>query len=320
MAVFIAYIANPSVSRMEQAGVPRWVSMLIGIVAMTLVVSFIVLLLLPTLQSQIASFSEKLPEYIDQSKQWMESLVSKINEVAGKPQDTQIGKSTALNTIAVESLPVSGEAAAATVDAMKASASTLLRTLTNIFLIPVITFYMLRDWNNITTKLSGLIPDRFRERLTHIGSEVDVVLKSFLHGQFLVMFALGIMYSVGLFIIGLDFSLLIGVIAGTLSFVPFLGTGIGVIIASVVSFMQTEQLLDVWKVLVVFSIGQFIEGNLLTPKLVGEKINLHPVIVIFAVLAGGEIFGFTGILLALPVAAVAWVVIKELSADSVSGG
>jgi len=316
VSIFIAYLANPAISRMEAAGVPRWVSMLIGIVALTFIVASILLLLLPTLQSQLASFADKLPEYISHAKQWMTTLVMRIKEFSGNTEDSQNGGSVVLNAISPESIPVSGEAAAATVEAVKASAITLLKSVTNIFLVPVIAFYLLRDWNTITEKVTSLIPEGYRKRIINIGTQADEVLKSFLHGQFLVMCALAILYSAGLFLIGLDFSLLIGVIAGALSFVPFLGTGIGLIIACIVSIMQSDQWLDVWKVLVVFSIGQFIEGNLLTPKLVGEKINLHPVIVIFAVLAGGELFGFVGILLALPVAAVAWVVIKDVAKNS----
>ena len=129
------------------------------------------------------------------------------------------------------------------------------------------------------------------------------------------MISLGAMYSIGLMVIGLEFSLLIGVIAGILSFVPFLGTAIGLAMASVAMITQADTLINLWKVFLVFGIGQFIEGNILTPKLVGEQLGLHPVIVIFSVLAGGHLFGFSGILLALPVAAVMWVLIKSLSED-----
>jgi len=288
--------------------------MITGIAIILLFISLFGLLLQPTLQSQIANFSDKLPEYYDQIKQWSQAMLDKFYTVTGDGEGAA-NAGEAVNDIAIDSLPVGGDAAVKTVDAVKASAAALLRTLTNVFLVPVIAFYLLRDWNKIITDLKKLIPNQYRKRVYKLGGEMDAVLKSFLYGQFLVMCALGAMYSAGLLFIGLEFSLLIGVLAGVLSFVPFLGTAVGMIVASLVMFMQTGEFIDVWKVLVVFSIGQFIEGNLLTPKLVGDKVNLHPVMVIFAVLVGGEVFGFTGVLLALPVAAVIWVTIKHFVAD-----
>ena len=321
IALFIAYVSNPGVSYLEKAGVPRWASMLTGVVFVLVIVGLTSFLFLPTLQIQLSEYLDRIPSYLNQFRAWTDPYISKLTSVAAKVTDADQGSVGSVTDLAKTALPsgVGGQAGAATVDLAKTSTVVLIQVITNIFLIPVIAFYLLRDWNSITTNLKRALPAAQRTRVVGLARKVDrrlcAVLKSFLYGQLLVMISLGAMYSIGLMVIGLEFSLLIGVIAGILSFVPFLGTAIGLVMASVAMITQVDTLIDLWKVFLVFGIGQFIEGNILTPKLVGEQLGLHPVIVIFSVLAGGHLFGFSGILLALPVAAVMWVLIKSLSED-----
>ena len=316
VAMFIAYISNPVVSRLERAGVARWVSMLIGTVVMILIIGVVSLLFLPTLKDQVSNYLDRVPGYIEQLRQWAEPFIAKIQSLVADVSDIDEQGSDPVAELAKEALPAGADAGGKTVDLVKASSAILINTLTNLFLIPVISFYLIRDWNSIVGNLKRVVPASRRQYLLKLAADVDEVLKSFLSGQVLVMISLGAMYFVGLLIIGLQFSLLIGVISGILSFVPFLGTAIGLLMASMVMIAQADSILELWKVFAVFSVGQFIEGNFLTPKLVGDKINLHPVVVIFAVLTGGQLFGFMGILLALPVAAVAWVIIKNLAEDT----
>ncbi len=316
VATFIAYISNPVVSRLESEGVARWVSMLIGTVVMILIIGVVSLLFLPTLKDQVSNYLDRVPGYIEQLRQWAEPFIAKIQSLVADVSDLDEQGSDPVATLAKEALPAGADAGGKTVDLVRASSAILINTLTNLFLIPVISFYLIRDWNSIVGNLRRVLPDSRRQYLLKLAADVDEVLKSFLSGQVLVMISLGAMYFVGLLIIGLQFSLLIGVISGILSFVPFLGTATGLLMASTVMIAQADSILELWKVFAVFSVGQFIEGNFLTPKLVGDKINLHPVVVIFAVLAGGQLFGFMGILLALPVAAVAWVIIKNLAEDT----
>ena len=320
IALFIAYVSNPGVSYLEKAGVPRWASMLTGVVVVLLVVGLNSFLFLPTLKTQFSEYLDRIPVYLDQFQAWTDPYISKLTSVAAEITDAEQGDLGSVTDLARTALPsgVGGQAGAATVGLAKASTVVLIQVITNIFLIPVIAFYLLRDWNGITTNLKRALPKAQRKRVVSLARKVDATLKSFLYGQLLVMISLGVMYSVGLMVIGLEFSLLIGVIAGILSFVPFLGTAIGLAMASLAMITQADSLIELWKVFLVFGIGQFIEGNILTPKLVGEQLGLHPVIVIFAVLAGGHLFGFSGILLALPIAAVIWVLIKSLSEDPVS--
>jgi predicted PurR-regulated permease PerM len=177
--------------------------------------------------------------------------------------------------------------------------------------VPVVTFYLLRDWDLLVAKIHDLLPRRIEPVVNTLARESDEVIGAFLRGQVIVMVALGVLYSTGLAVIGLEFSLLIGMLAGLVSFVPYLGLITGILVASIAALLQFHSLLSLIPVFIVFGIGQLISDFLLTPKLVGDRIGLHPVAVLFAVLAGGHLFGFLGILLALPVAAVIAVLLRH---------
>jgi predicted PurR-regulated permease PerM len=172
----------------------------------------------------------------------------------------------------------------------------LIGVIANILLLPVVLFYLLRDWDGFIKSIGQLIPLDWSERSLTISREVDQVLSGFLRGQLSVMLAMSLFYMIGL-------SFAIGLLAGLLGFVPYLGIAIGLILALLVSALQFTSLSQILPILLVFGLGQIVEGTILTPKLVGSRIGLHPVIVIFALLAGGQLFGFTGILLALPISA-----------------
>jgi len=184
--------------------------------------------------------------------------------------------------------------------------------LLNLVLIPVVTFYLLRDWDRLTAGVLALLPRRLEPTVKSIAREIDDVLGAFIRGQLMVMLALGLTYAIGLWLVGLDLAFIIGAGAGVLSIVPYLGTLVGVVAALLAALFQFQDLLHPVLVLVVFAVGQSLEGMVFTPHLVGDRIGLHPVTVIFAVLAGGQLFGFLGILLALPVAAALNVLVWHL--------
>jgi predicted PurR-regulated permease PerM len=171
-------------------------------------------------------------------------------------------------------------------------------------MIPIVAFYLLRDWDNLVARVRDLVPRRWLPTVTTLAGETDQVLAAFIRGQLSVMAALAVIYSLGLWIAGLDLALLIGLLAGLVSFVPYLGFIVGILAASLAVLVQTHELLPLVWILLVFGAGQMLESMWLTPWLVGNQIGLHPVIVIFAILAGGQLFGFVGVLLALPAAAV----------------
>ena len=180
----------------------------------------------------------------------------------------------------------------------------------SLFLVPIITFYLLRDWDNIMSHLSALIPSQQRTTILQLANDTDEVLGAFLRGQLLVMLALAAIYSLGLSLVGLKFAIAIGVVSGLVSFVPYLGFVFGIGLAGLTVALEPNPLWQMIGVVATFTIAQLLEGSFLTPKLVGDRIGLHPVIIIFAVAAGGQLFGFFGILLALPAAAVLSVVVR----------
>jgi predicted PurR-regulated permease PerM len=187
----------------------------------------------------------------------------------------------------------------------------MLAWLANLVLIPVVTFYLLRDWDIMMARIREMLPRQYEPVIVKLAKESDEVLAAFLRGQFMVMLALGIIYTTGLWFIDLKLALLIGMLAGLVSFVPYLGFILGILAASIAVLLQTGELMQLIPVFIVFGVGQALEGMVLTPLLVGDRIGLHPVAVIFAVLAGGQLFGFVGILLALPVAAVLAVMLRH---------
>jgi predicted PurR-regulated permease PerM len=190
------------------------------------------------------------------------------------------------------------------------SGSAVFAAVLSLFLVPILTFYLLRDWDSILGHMAALIPSGQHDTIVGLARETDDMLGAFLRGQLLVMLALSIIYSVGLGIVGLEFAIAIGVVSGLVSFVPYLGFVFGIGLASLTVALEPEPLWKFVGVIATFSIAQVLEGSLLTPKLVGDRIGLHPVLVIFAIAAGGQLFGFFGILLALPAAAVLSVLVR----------
>jgi predicted PurR-regulated permease PerM len=194
---------------------------------------------------------------------------------------------------------------------MTRSGVIVLQWLVNLILVPVLTFYLLRDWDLLVVRFREILPRRYATKCIELSLECDEMLAAFLRGQVMVMLALATIYTIGLTIIGLELALLVGVIAGIVSFVPYLGLIVGIGLAAAAAFFQFHEWFPVLMVIGVFGIAQAIEAVVLTPRFVGERIGLHPVAVIFSVLAGGQLFGFTGVLLALPVAAVIMVLLRH---------
>jgi predicted PurR-regulated permease PerM len=204
-----------------------------------------------------------------------------------------------------------GEVARGVVLQLGRSGQALLGWVSFILLVPVVTFYLLRDWDALVANLRGLLPRAVEPRVSAIAGEIDAVLAQFLRGQITVMLALALIYTVGLWLAGLDLAFSIGVVAGLVSFVPYLGVIVGVLLASLSAMLQFQDLVHLLAVFAVFGVGQLLEGMVLSPLLVGDRIGLHPVAVIFAVMAGGQLFGFFGVLLALPAAAAIVVLLRH---------
>lgn len=305
VAAALAYIGDPLVDILEAKKFSRTLAVATVFVVLSLVALGLLLILVPMLERQVALLVSKLPQYLDALQN---TLLPRLS--SGLGLESSAFDLAALKQMIREQWLQSGGAMKGVLGAISQSGMTLLGWFANLALIPVVTFYMLRDWDILVERIHELIPRRYEMTVAKLAKASDEVLGAFLRGQMTVMLALGTIYSVGLWIVGLELALLIGMLAGLVSFVPYLGFIVGIFAAGIAALMQFQELLPLLYVVIVFMVGQSIEGMLLTPLLVGEKIGLHPVAVIFAVLAGGQLFGFLGILLALPVASVIMVMLR----------
>lgn len=182
--------------------------------------------------------------------------------------------------------------------------------LTLLIITPVVAFYLLRDWPKVTRSVDTLVPRKQHGLFRRALKDIDATLSGFLRGQALVCLCLGLIYSIGLSLVGLEYGATIGIIAGVLSFIPYVGSTFGLVVSMVLAFIQFDDGLSIGLTLAVFLFGQALEGYVLTPKLVGDRVGLHPVWILFALFAGGSLLGFVGILIAVPVAAVIGVLIR----------
>lgn len=302
----IAYLGDPVVDRLQRLGLGRSLGVVAVFLVLTLVAVGVVLVLLPLIGRQLNA----LGDYVPVAVEWFQGqLVPMLETYLGvDPAALEIGR---LRTLLAEHWQTGGDVVAMLVSRVGQSGMAFLGLLANLALIPVVAFYLMRDWDEVMARIRSLLPRTLEPTVTRLAGECDDVLGAFLRGQLLVMLSLGIVYAVGLWLVGLDLAILIGMLAGVANIVPYLGFIIGIGTAGIAVLIQFgDWLVPLVLVLAVFSVGQLLEGALLTPLLVGDRIGLHPVAVIFAVLAGGQLFGFTGVLLALPVAAMIMVLLR----------
>lgn len=307
IAALLAWLGDPVVDRLEARGVSRGLAVALVFVVMTLVIVLGLVALVPMLEHQISRLIDKIPEGVA----WTNTIVLPwISRHAGFDLGAlEVG---ALVDIAREHWEEAGGVATTALKHVTNSGLAIVGFLGVLALIPVVTFYFMRDWDDMMAAIQRLLPRSVAPTVVRLARESDAVLGGFIRGQLSVMLLLGVIYAVGLSFIGLDLAILIGVIAGLVSFVPYLGVAVGGAAAIIAAAVQFQDWLHPLLALGVFVIGQMLEGFVLTPKIVGDQVGLHPVAVIFAILAGGVLFGFLGVLLALPVAAVGMVVLREL--------
>ncbi|MGB7440233.1 MAG: AI-2E family transporter [Coleofasciculaceae cyanobacterium] len=305
-AALLAYVGDPLADRLQKLRLPRPVAVLVVFLLTFVVVGGLVLLLLPLVQTQVAALLEVLPRYVALLEEKVWPLIA--NYVSDEAGGADFGIASMLERFGA----TAGSWGSTLISSLGRSGGALIGAVINLLLIPILTFYLLRDWDVIMARVGALIPGKHFDAVMEIARESDETLGAFLRGQLLVMIGLATIYTVGLGLIGLQFALAIGVVAGLVSFVPYLGFIFGIGLAGLTALNTPDSGLTLILVVVVFSVAQFIEGSILTPKLVGDRIGLHPVLVIFAVMAFGQLFGFFGILLALPAAAVIAVLVRHL--------
>jgi len=307
VAAMLAYLGDPLADRLERLGLNRmWAATIVFVVIMVAVVG-VLLLLIPLIARQIENLVSNLPRYGD----WAQNTVWPWLQ-ARLHLDPHTFDSDRLLAAIKAHIGSIGGVASAVLGKVSRGGLGIAMWLTNLVLIPVVAFYLLRDWDRLVAKVDGMLPRSIQPTIAYLASESDKILGAFVRGQLLVMLALGVFYGAGLGVVGLTVGPLIGMVAGLLSFVPYLGFIIGFVAAIVAALVQYGDWAHVLMVCGVFAVGQLLEGYVLVPKLVGDKIGLHPVAVMFAVLAGGYLFGFLGVLLALPAASVIMVLLRYL--------
>ena len=294
LGALFAYLANPLVKQLDRWYLPHLLSVIAVFIFLFFLLLLLIISLIPLIQKQIFLLVDMLPQIIA----WIQStLLSRLSKfISMEAFQSNLSSTLSKAGWVLSTLLRSGYA--------------FFTWIMNLVLIPIVTFYLLRDWDRLLNKTKNLFPVYIKPTLIKLVKECDEVLSAFFRGQLLVMFCLCLIYGVGLTLTGLHVGLLIGLIGGLLSIIPYLGAIFILLAASMAAIVQFGQLHAVLWVLLVFLIGQTLESVVLTPYIIGDRIGLHPVAIIFAIMAGGTLFGFFGVLVALPFAAILMVLIR----------
>jgi predicted PurR-regulated permease PerM len=301
----LAYFLDPVADALERFGLPRLVATLVILIASIVAIGMLLVLLLPVLGDQITRFASNMPSL-------METLVKLFNDLA--PQWLKEMLAASDTNLAASLSDLAGRGAgwlAAILTSILSGGLALVNVISLLIVTPIVAFYMLNDWDRMVAKVDGWLPRDHRETIRGLARQIDEAMAGFIRGQGTVALLLGISYAVGLSLAGLNFGLLIGLGAGLLSFIPYIGTIIGGILAIGMALIQFwPNWVQILIIVGIFALGQFIEGNFLSPYLVGNRIGLHPVWLMFALFAFGYLFGFVGLLLAVPLAAAVGVLAR----------
>ena len=308
VAAVLAYVLSPLVDRLCQLRLPRVVAAALVELLFIVALVLLVLLVVPVLSKELPQVREQLPGVFDQldsaARPWLRGLGIYVALDLASLKQHALGY---LNTNY-------SDAMASLFSSLRLGGSVALVVIGNLLLIPVALFYLLLDWHKFTERALEYVPPRARPGVDSFTQEADLVLGQYLRGQLLVMLTMAVYYSLGLAFFGLDLALPIGVFTGLAMFVPYVGFGIGLILALLAGLLQFASAKALLMVAVIYGSGQVVEGFFLTPRLVGERIGLHPLAVIFALLAFGQLFGFVGVLIALPASAVLLVGVRRVRA------
>ncbi|MFC0167220.1 AI-2E family transporter [Pseudoduganella danionis] len=310
-AAIFAYALNPGVDALHRVRLHRWqVPRALAVVLVMLLffsaITTLVLIVVPVLQKEIPLMQAQIPAFL-----------AKINDLLG-PRLQEMGVKIRLDSIGIKKLvsqqmATSGDEIWTTIlNSARTGGTAVLGWLATLVLIPVVLFYLLLDWHAMLARIAACVPRRWIGATVAMAEEVDALLAQYLRGQLLVMLVLAVYYSAALGIAGFEVALPVGIITGLLVFIPYLGFGLGLILALISAVLQFNDLSGMVAVAIIYGAGQVIEGFFLTPRLVGERIGLNPLAVIFALMAFGQLFGFVGVLLALPASAILMVAFKHL--------
>lgn len=303
----IAFLFDPVADRLQALGLSRIAATAIITAGFFLTFTILLVLLIPVIASEVQAFAAALPDYLERARQLLDTpALERLRQLfAPSSGDSQAPQLSAM--IGDMATWVGGLAAQALSGGLA-----LFNVLSLLFLTPFVSFYFLLDWDLMVARVDSLLPRRHAPVIRQLTTEVNEMLAGFVRGQISVCFLLAAFYAVGLSLAGLKFGLIAGLIAGALSFVPFLGAFTGLFLSLGLAFVQYwPQLTPIAVIVAIFVAGQTLEGNFLTPRLVGKRVRLHPLWVIFALLAFGTLLGFTGMLLAVPLAATMGVLVRH---------
>ena len=300
----VAYLLDPLADRLERLGLPRGAAA--GFIVAGFLVAFFstLVLLIPVLSSQISDLIARLPGYAEMAQNAIAPYVAELKHRLAR------GQVQRLDTVFEKIAPDVMDWAGTVVSRLVSGGAAVLSLLGLVIVTPVVAFYLLRDWDKLVARLDQILPRRGADSIRGIMREIDDRLSGFVRGQVLVCLMLGTWYALGLALVGLDFGLLLGMSAGMLSVIPYLGNFVGLGAGLALAFAQFDGWREPLMVAAVFASGQILEGYVLQPRIVGNRVGLHPVWLMFAVIAGGALLGITGALLAVPAAAVIGVLIR----------
>ncbi len=305
LAAILAYLLAPGCAWLQRRGLPGWVAALSMMLAAMLVVAGLLLTLLPLLEREASALAERLPQ-----------LVERFNRELAPRLQAWLGVNLRLDAGSLRALAAHGagdqDLLRATWGQFQRGGAAVFGLLGALVLVPVVLFYLLLDGAAFLRALDEVVPPRWRAPTDEVATEIDAVMAQFLRGQLAVMVALAAYYALALSLAGFDSALPIGMLTGLLVFIPYLGFTLGLLLALAAALLQFDGWYGPGMVALVYGLGQALEGFVLTPRLVGKRIGLHPLAVIFALLAFGQVFGFFGVLLALPASAVLLVALRRL--------
>lgn len=305
----VAYLLDPFADRLEELGLSRLLATIVITVFFILVWLVGTVLLLPLLYEQAVSFLERLPGYVDLVRGWLETLTpGPLAEFLGTDEGALKEAVSGAATKAMDWL-------VSQLGSVWSGGMAFIGLLSLLIVTPIVAFYLLLDWDRMVARVDDLLPRRHAGTVRGLAREMDEVLAGFVRGQGAVCLILGVFYAASLTLAGLNFGLVVGLMAGLVSFIPYLGAVSGFVVAGLLALLQFwPDPVAIGIVLGIFVIGQFIEGNFLTPKLVGGRVRLHPVWVMFALFAFGYLMGFVGMLIAVPIAAAIGVLVRFAAA------
>jgi predicted PurR-regulated permease PerM len=305
LGAIIAYLLNPLVKFFARESIPRWLSSGGILVLFILFLLVVLALVIPPLTREAIELAKALPDYIDRASQYLAPYVGWLQARLGD------GGGEDLPTMIKENISSFASGAGGVIVGLKAGGAAAASAITTLVLTPLVAFFMMKDWPRITRWVNDLYPRQYETMIKDLLHQIDRKMAGFIRGQLLVAFFLGLGYAIALTIAGLNYGFLIGIVAGILSIIPLVGSTVGLLTSVIVAYIQTG---GEWSYVAIiagiFIVGQIIEGNILSPKLLGDNVGMHPLWILFALLAGGSLFGIVGMLIAVPVAAVVGVLVS----------